>query len=84
MRMSDRPKNNRVCASVGMLVCTCLIDLKYSTCLCLNVCVRMFDRSKTVSSYAGMFVCECLIDLKHSLILCRNVCVRMVDRPKII
>ena len=66
MRMSDRPKSNIVCASVGMLVCTCLIDIKYSTCLCLNVCVRMFDRSKTVSSYAGMFVCECLIDLKQS------------------
>ena len=75
--MSDRPKIIIVCASVEMLVCKCLIDLKYSTCLCLNVCVRIFDRSKTVSSYVGMFVCECLIDLKQSHpmseCLCANV-----------
>ena len=66
-----------VSSYVGMFVCECLIDLKHGLILCRNVCVRMFDRPKTVSSYVGMFVCECSIDLKQSHpmseCLCANV-----------
>ena len=40
MRMSDRPKNNIVCASVGMSECACLIDLKIIEYVPLSECLN--------------------------------------------